>query len=181
LSLKDAERSLRDLRGTLDAMPVLPQRQDHDDMVRRMKDLHAALVPKVQELREIDEWQRWANVGIQEQLCQRAEAVAAGAEVAEVARQLREIQEEWKKASLVPREKAQALWTRFRAATDQARARCDAYFAQQAEERGRNLARKEAICQQVEAMAGSTDWIKTAEAIKALQAEWKGMPVPRGW
>ena len=121
LSLKDAERSLRDLRGTLDVMPVLPQKQDHDDMVRRMKDLHAALVPKVQELREIDEWQRWANVGIQEQLCQRAEAMAGIAEVAEVARQLREIQEEWKQASLVPREKAQALWTRFRAATDQAR------------------------------------------------------------
>jgi hypothetical protein len=181
LSLRDAERSLGDLRAALDVMPALPSKQDHDDMVRRIMDLQAALLPKVQELREIDEWQRWANVGIQEQLCQRAEALAEVTEVAEVARHLRELQEQWKQASVVPREKAQALWTRFKAATDQARARCDAYFAQQAEERGRNLTRKEALCQQAEAMAESTDWIRTAEAIKALQAEWKTIgPVVRG-
>jgi len=180
LSLKDAERSLRDLRAALDEMPVLPQKQDHDSAVRRISDLHAALLPKVQELREIDEWQRWANVGIQEQICQRAEALATVTEAPEIARRLRDLQEEWKKASLVPREKAQALWARFRAASDQARARCDAYFAQQAEERAQNLSRKEALCLQAEGMAESTDWIKTAEAIKALQAEWKTVgPVAR--
>jgi hypothetical protein len=181
LSLKDAERSLRDLRVVLDDMPALPSKQDHDDMVRRMRDLQAALLPKVRELREIDEWQRWANVGVQEQLCERAEALAVVTDVAELAGHLRELQDQWKRANLVPREKAQALWTRFKAATDQARARCDMYFAQQAEERGRNLARKESLCQQAEAMAESTDWIRTAEAIKALQAEWKMIgPVVRG-
>jgi hypothetical protein len=180
-SLKDAERALRDLRGALDDMPLLPSKQDHDDALARMKGLHEALVPKVQELREIDEWQRWANAGIQEQLCRRAEALADVADAAEVARQLREIQEEWKKASLVPREKAQALWARFRAATDRARTRCNEYFAHQAEERAANLAGKEALCQQAEALADSTDWIRTAEAIKALQAAWKSVgPVPRG-
>ncbi len=181
LPLKDAERSLRELRGLLDELPPFPQKQDHDDTLARLKTLHAALVPKVQELREIDEWQRWANAGIQEQLCQRAEALAEVTDVAELARQLRDIQEEWKKASLVPREKAQALWTRLKAAADQARTRCNAYFAQQAEERAANLAAKEALCQQAESLADSSDWIKTAETIKALQAQWKAVgPVPRG-
>ena len=35
----------------------------------------AALTPKLQELREIEGWQRWANVGIQEQLCEKMEAL----------------------------------------------------------------------------------------------------------
>src|SRR5207247_1994134 len=77
LSLKVAERALRDVRTTLGAMPPLPTKQDFDDISRRLKAAQSALVPKVQELREAAEWQRWANVGIQEQLCARMEALRA--------------------------------------------------------------------------------------------------------
>jgi hypothetical protein len=55
------------------------------------------------------------------------------------------------------------------------------FAAAQREERGTNLARKLALCEQVEALADSTDWVKTATAIQALQAEWKSVgPVSRG-
>ena len=44
-----------------------------------------------------------------------------------------------------------------------------------------NLARKLALCDQVEALADSTDWVATAVQIQALQAEWKALGgVPRG-
>ena len=43
----------------------------------RLKAAQAALTPKVQELREVADWQRWANVGIQEQLCEKMEALKA--------------------------------------------------------------------------------------------------------
>ena len=48
-------------------------------------------------------------------------------------------------------------------------------------ERTENLRQKEALCEQVEALAESTDWIRTAETIKALQAQWKTIgPVTPG-
>lgn len=181
LTLKDAERTLRELREVVDHLPPLPQKHDHDEMAARLKALQAALSPKVQELREIDEWQRWANAGIQEQLCSRVEALIGSQDAAEAARQLRDIQEEWRRANLVPREKAQALWSRYKAASDAVRAQCAEHFARQAEERAANLARKEALCRQAETLSRSSDWIRTAEAIKALQAEWKNVgPLPHG-
>ena len=52
---------------------------------------------------------------------------------------------------------------------------------QQAQARAENLAKKIALCEQAEALAESTDWIQTADAIKKLQADWKAIgPVSRG-
>jgi hypothetical protein len=36
-----------------------------------------------------------------------------------------------------------------------------------------NLAKKEALCASAEALQDSTDWVRTADLIKGLQAEWK--------
>lgn len=181
LSLKDGERGLRDARTALDDLGPLPSKREHEELTERLRNAHAALVPKVRELREIDEWQRWANAGVQEELCRRAEALHEVADPAEAARQLAELQARWKQVATAPREKAQSLWLRFKTAADAVRSRSDQHFAQQAEEWAANLARKEALCRQAEALADSADWIRTAEEIKRLQAEWKTIgPVPRG-
>jgi hypothetical protein len=143
--------------------------------------VQAALTPKVQELREADDWKRFANVAIQEQLCARMEALRTADDLDAAAREVRELQAKWKAAADVPRAQADALWRRFKAAHDEVWARCEAHFASQAAERAENLARKTALCEQAEALADSTDWIPTAEALKALQAEWKTIgPVSRG-
>jgi DNA repair protein SbcC/Rad50 len=180
LTLKQAERALREARAALDEGLPLPTREDREAADARLKAVLSALFPKVQELRDMDEWQRWANAGVQEELCQRVEALMQVDDLASAARQLREAQAQWKQVANAPREQSQVLWTRFKAATDAVRARCDVYFAQLAEEQASNKARKESLCERAEALAASTDWIKTAEAIKALQAEWKSVgPAPR--
>jgi hypothetical protein len=128
----------------------------------------------------MDEWQRWANAGLQEELCARVEALVQVEDLALAARQLREAQAQWKAVAIAPRDQSQALWTRFKVASDAVRARCDVYFAALAEQQSANAAKKEALCGQAEALSQSTDWIKTAEAIKSLQAEWKKVgPAPR--
>ncbi len=121
----------------------------------------------------MDEWQKWANAGVQEDLCRRVEQLMEVQDLAVAARQLRELQVQWKQVAAAPKAQSQALWTRFKAASDAVRARCDVYFVKLAEDQTTNAARKEALCQQAEALSTSTDWIKTADAIKALQAEWK--------
>jgi hypothetical protein len=173
LTLKTGERALRDARAAVDEAAPLPTRQDQEQIAARLEQAMSTLFPRVQELRDMDDWQRWANAGVQEELCQQVEKLLEVEDLAVAARQLREAQARWKQVATAPRDQSQALWTRFRAGCDAVRARCDVYFTQVAAEQSANQARKETLCQQAEALSGSSDWIKTAEAIKVLQAEWK--------
>ncbi|HSJ97101.1 MAG TPA: DUF349 domain-containing protein, partial [Myxococcota bacterium] len=180
LTLKAAERALRQARAALDEERTLPSRQDQDAVNQRLKEILGTLFRRVQELRDLDEWQRWANAGVQEELCRRVEGLMEIEDLALVARQLREAQAEWKQVAVAPRDQSQVLWNRFKAASDAARARCEVYFAARAEEQAASEARKQALCEQAEALSTSNDWVRTAEAIQKLQAEWKAVgPAPR--
>ena len=181
VTLKAADRALRDVREALADVPPLPSRKDYEDVVHRLKAAHAALAPKVQDLREVSEWQRWANVGIQEQLCEKMEALRNEADPEAIARRIHDLQQQWRLAADVPRPQGEALWRRFKTAHDELWARCEAHFAAQAEQRAENLVKKSALCERVEALADSNNWVQTAEEIKGLQAQWKAIgPVTRG-
>ena len=181
ISLKAADRALRDIRAALGDVPPLPSKRDFDEVVQRLKAAQASLAPKVTELREAEDWKRFANLAVQEQLCARMEALKALEDPEAIAREIHDLQEQWRKSADVPRGQADALWRRFKSAHDELWPRCEAYFAAQAEQRAANLAAKVALCAKVEAVADSTNWIPVADEIKKLQAEWKTIgPVTRG-
>jgi hypothetical protein len=181
VSLKAVDRALRDVRDSLADVPPLPSRKQYEEVVRRLKAAQAALTPKVQDLREVSEWQRWANVGIQEQLCEKMEALRNEADPEAIARRIHDLQQQWRLAADVPRPQGEALWRRFKTAHDELWVRCEAHFAAQAEQRAENLMKKSALCDRVEALADSSNWVQTAEEIKGLQAQWKAIgPVTRG-
>ena len=181
LPSKAAERALRDVRGALGHVPPLPSKQDYDEVTRRLKAAQAVLTPKLQALREIEGWQRWANVGIQEQLCEKMEALKSEENPEEIARRIRDLQQQWRQAADVPRAQSDALWQRFKKAHDEVWARCEAHFAAEAVTRAENLQKKIALCERVEALGDSTRWIQTADEIKTLQGEWRTVgPVSRG-
>jgi hypothetical protein len=101
-------------------------------------------------------------------------------QIEKAAHDLHEIQERWKQVAEAPRAQAQALWHRYRQAADPIQAKAREFFAHRAEERGQNLAQKIALVERAEALADSTDWIKTADELKRLQAEWQKVgPIPR--
>jgi hypothetical protein len=181
VALRDAEAGLRDARAALDAPGPLPSRQDQQQIVARLKAVQAGLFPRVQDLREADEWERWANAGVQESIIRRLEGLREEQDLGVVARQLRAAQDEWHKVRAVPREKGRELWQRYKTIESEIRARCETFFQLQAAERGENLKKKEGLCVEVEALAESTDWIRTAETIKGLQSQWKTIgPVTPG-
>lgn len=183
LTLKDADQLLKDVKIAVGTMGPLPSKQDREDLTVRLQAVRGALQPRVKELRDAEEWKRWANVGIQEELCGKMEALIplSDTDPAKAAAEMRVLQERWKPVAAAPRSQAESLWTRFKTAQSQVFDKCKDVFAQQAAERQTALTRKEAICTQAEALAESTDWVKTAEALKALQAEWKAIgPVTRG-
>src|SRR5262249_2880576 len=119
LTLKAADRALRDVKTAFGSMPQLPTKQDFEDVTRRLKEVQSALTPRVQELREADDWKRFANVAIQEQLCAKMEALRTAEDLDAAAREVRELQEQWRAAADVPRAQADALWRRFKAAHDE--------------------------------------------------------------
>ncbi len=179
-SLRDADQALREIKDALDHPGHFPTRRDRDVVLARLESARKGLYPLVQQLREDAEWKRWANINVQEELCAQAEALLEEPDAEKAAHELRELDARWKQAKEAPKEKAEAHWTRFKAARDQVKTRTDAYFAKQAEELAQNLTKKEALCARAEAFAESTDWLKTADELRGLQAEWKSIgPVPR--
>ncbi|HXY40415.1 MAG TPA: DUF349 domain-containing protein [Vicinamibacteria bacterium] len=178
--LREADHLLHELREALEHPGHFPSRRDRDAAVARLEAARKQLYPLVQQLREDAEWRRWANVSVQEELCVQAEALLAEPEPEKAAAALRELDARWKQAKQAPKEKAEALWTRFKAAREQVKSRTDAFFAKQNEQLAENLHRKEALCERAEALGESTDWLRTAEALRQLQTEWKAIgPVPR--
>jgi hypothetical protein len=185
LTLKEADKAARDLRAAIETPLTLPH-HEREYLVERLKAALAALAPKLHELRELDEWKRFANAAVQEELIAQAEALGKKYDLdkpddmEKAARELHEIQERWKQAAEAPRAQAQTLWHRYRQAADPIQAKARDFFAARAAEREANLKIKLALCERAEALADSTDWIKTAEEMKKLQAEWQASgPVPR--
>lgn len=186
LTLAEAERQLRIARQTLEKLPPLPARRDQEQMTRRLKEGVGALRGKVRELREFADWQRWANLGVQEELCREMEALGAPPEgapertVEEVAGAFTDLMKRWRAAADVPRDKGQALWERFKKAHDLVYPRCEPIFAAQRKGQEEQLARRVALVEEAERLSESTDWLRTAGRLTALQAEWKTLgPAPR--
>ena len=178
---RTVERVVKDLRAALSSLPPLPSKRDHEDAVSRLKAALEALAPKLQDLLALDDWQRWANLGVQETLCSKMEALQHHTDIPAVAREVRELQRQWRAVAAAPRAQSEALWRRFKAAHDTVWARCEAHFEAQTAARAANLAAKLALCERVEALADSTTWLQTAEEIKKLQADWKTIgPASKG-
>ena len=180
VALRDADHLLRDIREALEHPGHFPTRKDRDVALARLDAARKHLYPLVQLLREDAEWKRWANVNVQEELCAEVEALLAEEDPEKAAGALRDLDARWKQAKEAPKDKAEALWTRFKAARDQVKAKADAFLALQAEELASNLKKKEALCEKADALQDSADWLKTADELRKLQAEWKEIgPVPR--
>ncbi len=173
LELNDAERWLRLARSLPGNLGRLPSREDRDGLTKRLREAQTVLAGRVRELRGLAEWKQWANSGVQAKLCQRLEALAAVDDEVLVAQEFRQVMAAWRQASDVPRGEGKELWQRFKTAHDAVRPRTEAYLAKQDALREENFARKVALCEEAERLAESTDWIKTAQRITELQAQWK--------
>ena len=181
ITLKAGDRALRDIRTALEQRVPLPSKKDRQELHARLEHARAIIAPRVQELRDADEWQRWANLQVQEELCREMETLKTEENPDTASRRMRELQGRWKEVALAPRTQGEAMWRRFKAAQDEIFNRTAAHFAAQNAERSANLVKKQALVERAEALAPSSDWVKTAAQMQALQAEWKTIgPVSRG-
>jgi hypothetical protein len=190
ITLREGDRLMRDISAAYELAHKVPAGREIEEAVAELRRLQEQLAPRVREVREMDEWRRFANAQRQEQLIAMAEAIVQSlkadeeasrpSDLAATARALRELHAKWQEVAEAPRQSAQRLWDRFRTATDFIRARCEVYFVKLREDRAAALDKKNAIVAEAEALASSTDWTRAATRLQQLQAEWQALgPVSR--
>ncbi|MFC6669532.1 DUF349 domain-containing protein [Marinobacterium aestuariivivens] len=147
---------------------------------QRFRQLHA-------QLQELRDWQGFAVTPKKEQLCADMEAlIDSELPTPERAEAIRRLQQQWKELDSTDAYHSQALWRRFKEASDRAYAPCEDYFLALGEQRRENLKQRGIICEQLETYIASIDWDapdwKGIETIsRAAKQEWKHYsPVDRG-
>lgn len=181
ITLKEGERLLKDIRSTLDEAAA-NDRKDFNEAAAALRAQLEKVAPRVRDLREMDDWRRFANAQQQDRLILEAETLVAKlaleeqqnqpSDLATAARVLRDLHTKWKSAAEAPRDQAQRLWERFRTATDLIRLRCEQYFKQQRDARAASVAARTVLVEEAEALAASTDWVKAATRFQELQEAW---------
>ncbi|MGB1091473.1 MAG: DUF349 domain-containing protein, partial [Oceanobacter sp.] len=144
--LKDANKSFSQLMNSL-RMVDSRAAQDYQRQAR-------ALGAQLNEMRD---WQGYVTQPKKEALCEAMEALVE-ADIAPdiLADQIQALQEEWKTLQNTGPDKA--LWERFQAAGDKAFEPCRAYFAEVAQQREANVARRRQLTEELTAYEAAMDW-----------------------
>ena len=133
------------------------------------------------ELKELD---RKKNLESKLELCQKAEELIEVENIKSAISQLNDLHEEFKHHGPVPKDDQEALWERFKTASDQIYAKRKEYFDHLKEEQSENVKIKMAIGDEAAEFAQFdsdriTEWNKTTKQVLELQKRWEkegGLP-----
>lgn len=167
---------LRDaIKEALPAAPTLPAWFE-----RKLQDIDSRI-------EELKDWKTFTVVPKRAELVQRMQSlVGADMSPEELAHQIRRLRDEWRTLHRGAAEESAAEREQFDAAAEQAYEPCRAHFAQQAEQRKENQARREALIERLSAFAaGQTDenanWRLVQQALAEARREWRECaPVDQG-
>ena len=146
---------------------------ERDRLGDRYTAARGKLVVKAKELREAEDWSRFANVPKAEALIQTARQMAEAPATPDLGNRLRQLQALWKEVGPMPQRRSKELWEQFKAACDLVYDKVKGERAVAAEKFSEVAKVKEALIAEAEALADSTEFAATADKLKALQAQWK--------
>lgn len=210
----DFRKNLETKRGLIEEAKALETEPDPVGAFRKLQELHTKwreTGPVAKELRESiwDEFkaastvvnkrhqeyfenrkaQETANEEAKTKLCEQIEAIDLDRlnsfkEWDHETQHVLELQAEWKKLGFASRKVNNTLFNRFRKSCDAFFQQKAAYFKQVKEEYAANMAKKVALCEQVESMKENApevnDTRKMLDQVAQLQAEWRKIgPVAR--
>jgi len=146
---------------------------ERDTIADRYRVARGKLVTKAGELREAEDWQRWANVPKAEAMIETAKQMLEAPATPDLGNRLRGLQALWKEVGPMPQRRSKELWDQFKAACDQVYDKVRGVRAVEHEKFAEVAKVKEALIAEAEGLADSTDWAATADKLKALQQQWK--------
>jgi DNA repair protein SbcC/Rad50 len=172
---KKAVRAERETRQAWAAQgPVDPRRRRALE-----KRFHAAIERLDAHLEE----ERARNLKLKQDLIIQVEALASDPDIERACEQTKRLQRDWHTSVAARQRDENRLWTRFRAA-------CDAVFARRREQQeaqgaelAANLAIREVLCAEAQALAGSgVEAHALVAGLREIEARWReaeSLPVPR--
>lgn len=127
---------------------------------------------------EMREYDFRKNLEIKTRLCEQAEKLAEVEDVISAFNQLQGLHQEYKETGPVAKELRDEIWNRFKAASTVVNKRHQDHFLAQKEREEENLARKTALCEQLEAidtqaLKSFSDWDAKSQEVIEVQNTWK--------
>lgn len=120
--------------------------------------------------------ERNANLKAKEELCVRAETIAANPiDWAKLTEEIKKLQEDWKKIGMAPEKVNDAVWKRFRSACDSFFEKKSERYASQQHEQIQNLEAKTALIEKLEALSNSEQENNLFNELRQIQSEWNGI------
>ena len=151
----------------------------------RFKEASSRINKRHQEHFEGIKAEQTKNLALKSELCEKVEAMTeqptlSRKEWNKLSDELLEIQKVWKTIGYAPKKDNNRIYERFRAACDKFFELKREFYAGVKSEMEHNLALKQELCEQAEALATSEDWKHATDELIALQAKWKQVgPVAR--
>ncbi len=148
-SIKAAVNTLKKARKIINNIPSLDS---------KTKNKFNALSARTSQLQD---WKGWATTPKKEELCREMESLSesvSGIDPEEIAKNIKQLQEQWKKLGASEQNSSQELWERFSNAAEKAYAPCKVYYEDQSKQRKRNQEEREAVCADMENFYASADW-----------------------
>ncbi len=199
----DFKKNLELKTALCEAAEKLAEETDIISAFRKLQQLHAEfreIGPVASELRE-EIWNRFKNASTvinkahqdyfekrkeEEQnnldqktaLCEQVEAIDLEAinsfnEWTTKTEEIIALQAQWKTIGYGPQKLNVKIFERFRAACDKFFTAKAEYYKTAKDNLNSNLAIKQELCEKAEALADSTDWKATTDALVAMQKQWK--------
>ncbi|MEL6134075.1 MAG: DUF349 domain-containing protein, partial [Bacteroidota bacterium] len=170
----EATRELQTLQEAWKNSGQAPQAVNNELWNRYRAICDAFFGKKAAFFKQFDEF-RQENLTKKRALCEQAEAIAQSQEWEKSARDLKRLQQEWKKIGPVPERHSNKLWNRFRAACDTFFEGRRAHYQELHKEEYENLDAKKRLIEEVKKLADaeSNDIEGDIERVKAIQQEWK--------
>ena len=144
----------------------------------RFKEASSRINKRHQEHFESLKAEQMKNLALKSELCQKTEALAeqpllTRKEWNKASDELLEIQKVWKTIGYAPKKDNNRIYERFRAACDKFFELKREFYAGQKSEMEHNLALKQELVEQAEALSMSEDWKHATDELLRLQARWK--------
>ena len=151
----------------------------------RFKEASSRINKRHQEHFEGLKAEQMKNLALKQELCEKTEAlltreILTRKDWNRASEELLEIQKVWKTIGFAPKKDNNRIYERFRTACDKFFELKRDFYAGVKNEMEHNLALKQELCAEAEALATSEDWKHATEELIALQARWKQVgPVAR--
>jgi hypothetical protein len=175
---------IKELQKSWKESGVVPA-QEADELYRSYNALLDRFYNQRSMENELMELDRRRNLAAKIEICEKAEALLAAENINESINTLNKLHEDYKSIGPVPKDEQEAVWQRFKAASDKLYERKRAHAEETRKSLEENMRHKQELCVSIEPFAEFasekiSDWNTKTKEILALQTAWEKVgPAPR--